>query len=122
MKQSRPIFLDLLSIRQPLPALISIAHRISGLLLFLSIPFFLKTWQASLANPESFRALLQDGLVLKFVLFFLCLAYAYHLIAGLRFLLLDLHWGVSLKSARFSSWVVLCSSLLFAVFLGVCLW
>ena len=117
MKQTRPVFLDLLRIRQPLPALISIAHRLSGILLFLSIPLVLNTWQASLASAESFRAL-QDSLGLKLVLFFLGMAYAYHFFAGLRFLLLDLHWGLSLESARFSSWAVLGSSLLCAVLLG----
>ena len=118
MKQTRPVYMDLLRIRQPLPALISIAHRISGILLFLAIPFLLDTWQASLASPESFR-ILQESPGLKLVLFFSFAAYAYHLIAGLRFLMLDLHWGLSLKSARLSSWIVLGSSLLCAGFLGV---
>jgi succinate dehydrogenase / fumarate reductase cytochrome b subunit len=121
MKQTRPVYLDLLRIRQPLPALISIAHRISGVLLFLAIPLVLNTWQASLENPGSFRSL-QESPSLKLVLFLLCAAYVYHLIAGLRFLLLDLHLGLSLRSARFSSWVVLGSSLLGAILLGTWLW
>jgi len=121
MKQTRPVYLDLRHIRQPLPALISIAHRISGVLLFLSVPVLLNLWQASLASPDSFRAM-QDSLGLKLVLFFFCAAYAYHLLAGLRFLLLDLHWGLSLKSARLSSWAVLGSFLLSAILLGIWLW
>jgi len=121
MKNPRPVYLDLLRIRQPLPALISIAHRISGVLLFLAIPLVLNTWQASLESPESFRAL-QDSPSLNLGLFFLCVAYAYHLLAGLRFLLLDLHWGLTLKSARFSSWLVLGSTALCTVLLGIWLW
>lgn len=118
MKQTRPIFLDLLRIRQPLPALISIVHRISGVLLFLAIPVLLSTWQHSLASPEMFLAL-QNSMSLKLLLFSLGVAYAYHLLAGLRYLLMDLHWGLSLKSARFSAWLVLGAFLLSTLFLGI---
>jgi succinate dehydrogenase / fumarate reductase cytochrome b subunit len=118
MKNPRPVFLDLLHIRQPLPALISIAHRLSGVLLFLAIPFVLNIWQASLASEASFRAL-QDSLGLKLALLFLGMAYAYHFFAGLRFLLLDLHWGLSLEAARLSSWAVLATSLACALLLGI---
>lgn len=121
MKQTRPVFLDLLRIRQPLPALISIAHRLSGVLLFLSIPLVLNTLQTSLSSAEGFRAL-QDSLGLKLMLFFLGMAYTYHFFAGLRFLLVDLHWGLSLQSARFSSWAVLGSTLLCTILLGIWLW
>lgn len=121
MKQTRPVYLDLPRIRQPLPALISIAHRASGVLLFLAIPFLLDAWQTSLASPDDFRAL-QESRGLRLALFFLCVGYAYHLLAGLRFLLLDLHLGLSLKAARRSSWAVLASFLLSAVLLGIWLW
>ena len=41
MKQKRPIYLDLLRIRQPVPAVVSFLHRVSGALLFLGIPLLL---------------------------------------------------------------------------------
>lgn len=121
MKQSRPVYLDLLRIRQPLPAIISLMHRISGVLLFLAIPLLLTALQESLASPARFNNLQQSS-GFKLALFFLCAAYAYHFFAGLRFFLLDLHWGVGLKSARLTSWAVLGASLLSLLLLGAWLW
>ena len=51
----RPVYLNLLAIRQPIPAIVSILHRISGALLFLvGIPVLLWGVQRSLASPETF--------------------------------------------------------------------
>lgn len=121
MKQTRPIFLDLRRIHQPLPAVISLLHRISGVLLFLSLPLLLLAWQSSLSSPQGFQAV-QEQAGLKIALFILLLLYAYHLFAGLRFLLLDLHWGTALKTARRSSWAVLGATLLSLLILGAWLW
>jgi len=121
MKQSRPVYLDLLRIRQPLPAMISLMHRISGVLLFLAIPLLLTALQESLASPARFN-ILQQSSEFKLALFFLCAAYAYHFFAGLRFLLLDLHWGTALKFARLTSWAVLGATLLSILLLGAWLW
>jgi len=111
MKQSRPIYLDLLHIRQPLPAIISLLHRLSGVLLFLLIPVLLTFLQSSLASAERFNALQHsDGV--KLALIVLLATYIYHFYGGLRFLLLDLHWGTSLKSARASAWMVVVAVLL----------
>ena len=63
----RPVYLNLLEIRQPLPAIVSILHRVSGALLFLvGIPVLLWGVHASLASPEAYdesqRELLQSTL------------------------------------------------------------
>lgn len=121
MKQTRPIYLDLRQIRQPLPAIISLLHRLSGVLLFLAIPLLLTLFQTSLASPETFSSL-QSSLGLKIALFILLTAYSYHFYAGLRFLLLDLHWGIRLESARLSAWLVSFAAILTTGLLGFWLW
>lgn len=121
MKSSRPIYLDLLRIRQPLPAIISFLHRISGVLLFLAIPLLLTILQSSLASAQAFAAL-QQSIGIKWGLFFVFVAYGYHGFSGLRFLMLDLHWGTALKSARISSWLVLGATFLSLLILGAWLW
>jgi succinate dehydrogenase / fumarate reductase cytochrome b subunit len=50
----RPVYLNLFAIRQPLPAIVSILHRISGALLFLiGIPLLLWVVQRALASPDA---------------------------------------------------------------------
>jgi hypothetical protein len=51
----RPVYLNLFAIRQPIPAIVSILHRVSGALLFLvGIPLGLWALQTSLLSPEGF--------------------------------------------------------------------
>ncbi|MCW5621521.1 MAG: succinate dehydrogenase, cytochrome b556 subunit [Burkholderiales bacterium] len=124
MIKTRPKYLDVSKIRLPLPALVSILHRISGFGLFLFLPFLLYLLHASLASPDSYvryRGVIEQPLV-KLILLGLLWAYLHHLLAGIRFLLLDVHCGVELQAARRSSRIVLAGSLLLTLILGVFLW
>lgn len=121
MKTDRPIYLDLHRIRQPLPAVVSLLHRLSGAFLFLLIPFLLSVFEASLSGQAGFASVL-GSLWVKVILFGVLAAFFYHLFAGLRFLLLDIGWGVALTSARRAAWLVIVASLLSSAVLGMWLW
>jgi succinate dehydrogenase / fumarate reductase cytochrome b subunit len=121
----RPVYLNLVRIRLPLPGIVSILHRLSGAALYLiGLPLLLVGVQSSLASPEafdSFRAALSNPLA-KIVLIGLIWAYLHHFCAGIRFLLLDVHQGIELGPARISSVVVLVISLALTLIVGVRLW
>ena len=120
----RPKFLDLARIRQPVPAIVSILHRISGAALFLFTWALLYLLQESLSSPESyvhFRAI-TDHWFAKLFLIGMLWAFLHHFFAGLRFLLLDVDIGTELRTTRAMSWGVLGTSLALTVVLGVCLW
>jgi len=121
---NRPIYLNLLRIRLPLPGLISIMHRVSGAALFLALPILLWWWQRSLASAASFDALQAtfSNASFKLVAIGLIWGYLHHLCAGVRHLLLDLDIGSELRTTRAMSWGVLTTSLVLTVVLGVCLW
>ena len=125
MQKQRPVFLNLLLIKLPLSGVVSIMHRISGLLLFMLIPGSLLLLQRSLSSPESFQSVLftdSTGMVVKFLVIFSLAGLALHFFAGIRCLLIDLHWGVSLPQARTSAKLVLGLSLLSLIATGVWLW
>lgn len=120
IKKKRPKNLDLPTIRLPLPGVLSILHRISGAVLFLLLPVLLWLFQQSLASPESYaaaKAVVASPLV-KLILLGLIWLYMHHFCAGIRYLLLDLHKGVDLQSARFSSKVVFAVSIALTVIIG----
>ncbi len=124
MSKSRPKYLDLIEIKLPVPGLVSILHRISGLGLFLFLPFLLWLFQSSLTSPDSYvryRAVFANPLV-KLILIGLLWAFIHHLLAGLRFLALDLHYGTDLPAARASSRLVLIAAVVLTAILGVWLW
>jgi len=123
--KKRPKHLDLTKIKLPLPALVSILHRISGALLFLiAIPLLLAALHDSLASQEGYhwwRDYLAHPLM-KLILIGLLWAYVHHFFAGLRFLALDLHWGIALHHARATSKAVLIVSIALTLILGTWLW
>jgi len=120
----RPKHLDLVKIRLPMPAFVSILHRLSGVLLFLFVPFILYLLERSLASDQSYGNLVSVVAhpLAKLLLLGLLWAFLHHLFAGIRYLLLDLHIGTDLAAARAGSGVVLVVSLLLTLLLGVKLW
>lgn len=115
---ARPKFLNLFKIRMPVTALVSIFHRISGFLLFALLPLFIYWFGLSLRDTDGFRLVtsLTDSLVFKLLIWFIAVNVLYHLLAGIRFLFMDIDIGHALKAARFSAWLVLLVSvLLFAL-------
>jgi succinate dehydrogenase / fumarate reductase cytochrome b subunit len=120
----RPKFLDLTSIRLPVPGWVSILHRISGFGLFLFLPLLLWLLDNSLHSRSSFtrfQELISTPLV-KLILLGLLWAFLHHLFAGLRHIAMDLDWGVNLQSGRASAKLVLIASLALTVVLGAMLW
>ena len=120
MNKKRPKHLALHKIKLPLPGLVSILHRASGIMLFISLPLLLWMLQASLRSIETYTQLivfLQHPLS-KLVQLGLLWAFFHHFCAGIRFLALDLHIGSSLAQARASSKWVMGISLLLTVLTG----
>jgi len=121
----RPKHLDLAKIRLPLPGFVSILHRVSGAGLFVfGLPLLLWIFGASLGTAEQVdqcRAVLANPLIKLFLLGLLW-AYLHHFCAGIRFLFLDMHKGIELKTARITAGVVLAVSLGLTFAIGVFIW
>jgi len=118
MHSQRPVYLNLLKIRQPLPAVVSIFHRLSGALLFLAIPVVLYLFEGSLASKQSFVALTENTWA-RVGLFIALALYAYHFLAGVRFLLFDLHRPGLYRHMKWSASAVLAAAGLAIILLGV---
>ena len=106
----RPKYYDLSLAHLPPPGLVSILHRISGLVLFFPIvPAVLFVLDEALSSPvgyEDARQFFSRPLV-KLLMIGVIWAYAHHFWAGLRFLLLDLHWQIAKAPARKAALTVL---------------
>lgn len=123
MNQTRPKNLNLFTIRFPLPAIVSILHRISGFVLFLLIPALLWLLAFSLSN-DGF-ATLQEWLAnpaLKLLVWLTLAAYLFHLIAGIRHLLSDLHLGDTLPAGRITAQLTFVAFFILIILTGIWLW
>jgi succinate dehydrogenase / fumarate reductase cytochrome b subunit len=99
---------QILGYRLPAAGMVSILHRVSGALMFLLLAAVIWLLQLSLASETSFLRLKDVASQWWAKLLFLALAWAlvHHLVAGIRFLLLDLHLGVEKPAAAKSALVV----------------
>jgi succinate dehydrogenase / fumarate reductase cytochrome b subunit len=124
VNNQRPKNLNLLTIQFPIPAIVSILHRISGFILFLLIPFLLWALQLSLTSEQGFDDIHQEttSLCAKVIIWLALSAFIYHFIAGIRHLLMDIHIGESLRSGRVGSILTLIISALLIIITGIWLW
>ncbi|MDO8301261.1 succinate dehydrogenase, cytochrome b556 subunit [Lacisediminimonas sp.] len=100
--------------RMPLSAMVSILHRISGLLIFLLLPFVLYLLEKSLTSEISFdhfKGVLSHWFA-RLVVLALAWAYLHHFCAGIRHLFQDAHVGLTKEATRKTAVVTLVISLL----------
>jgi succinate dehydrogenase / fumarate reductase cytochrome b subunit len=103
---TRPVFLNLAAIQLPVGALTSIAHRISGVVLGVSVPFWLYAWDLSTRDAEGFQSAgaLMGAPAARVALVLFVWALAHHVLAGIRHLLSDVNVGSTLRTARKSAY------------------
>ncbi len=124
MAANRPKYLNLFKIHLPVTGMVSLAHRASGVVLFVSIPFCVWLLEQSLASEQSYSHvinLLQQP-VFKLLTVVVLWSLAHHFFAGIRFLLIDVDIGVEKQASRAGAWLVLGAELLvMAALLGAML-
>lgn len=124
MQKERPKFLDVSSIHFPIPAIVSILHRISGIGMFICLPLVLWLFSGTLSHESAFNTYqkwVHNPLVI-IVLIGLLWAYLHHSLAGIRFLHLDMHTGLDLPTARLTAKIVAVAAVVLTVVIaGVCL-
>lgn len=124
MKTERPVYLSLTQFKWPLAAIASITHRVTGVALFGGVAYLLWLLGMALQSPAGFEqatAILSEPLA-KIVMLLVLAALAYHLFAGVKHLVMDMHYWDSLHAAQVSSTTVFVLTGLATVLAGVWLW
>ena len=125
VSRQRPKYYDLNLLNLPWPGLVSIFHRITGVVMFLFlIPAVLFVLQCTLESETGFskwKSIFSEPIV-KLILLGFVWAYLHHLFAGIRYLLLDIHVGTALEPARTTAKTVLVLGIVATVLIGVRIW
>jgi succinate dehydrogenase / fumarate reductase cytochrome b subunit len=123
-KRRRPLWFNLSPLNLPVPGLLSIFHRISGIVLFLGLIGFLYLLDLSLASESGYAKAAEylGRLWVKLLVIASIWALLHHMCAGVRHLFLDIDVGTSLQAARRSAFVVFAVSLAMTVSIAVRIW
>jgi len=124
VKDKRPVNLDIGSIQLPLAALASITHRVSGVIVFAGIALLLWLLDTSLASEQGFNALFGPGMSMlaKLLVWGVLSALAYHMVAGVKHLLMDFGIGESREAGPLGAKIVIVVSVVLIALLGVWVW
>ena len=122
----RPVYIDLRKINLPVSALISITHRLSGMyVFFITLPLMLVLIYFSTESEDSFNDLslfLKDyEFILGLIVLSFCILW-YHILSGVRHLIMDAHIGESLIASKYSAiftislWIITTSFVFWRIF------
>ncbi|MBM7036530.1 succinate dehydrogenase [Vibrio sp. qd031] len=123
-RKKRPVNLDLQTIKFPITAIASILHRISGVITFVAVGILLWLLNLSLSSPIGFNdaANIVDGFFVKLILWGILTALAYHIVGGIRHLIMDLGYFEELDTATLSSKVAFGITAFLSLLAGVMVW
>lgn len=124
LSSERPVNLDLTTFRFPITAIASILHRVAGVILFFGSFILMALLGMSLENEAGFTdtlALLENGFV-SFIVWGVLAALAYHFVAGVKHLFMDMGYGETLESGRLFAKVSIAVASLLIVSAAVWVW
>ena len=124
MNDKRPVNLDLSTIRLPLPANVSILHRVSGVFLFAAVAVLLCLLDSTLASEESFNQVKawMNTPILKLVVWAVLAGLAYHTVAGIKHLVMDMGVGETLEGGMLGAKITLVFAAILIILAGVWVW
>jgi succinate dehydrogenase / fumarate reductase cytochrome b subunit len=118
---------DAMQYRLPLAGVVSILHRVSGVLMFLLLPFIVWLFDVSLSSEASYESFTSafgagigwvPGWFVKLVCLALIWAFLHHFVAGVRHLWMDMTHSVTKEQGRSTAVITLVSSVALTVLLG----
>jgi len=125
VNKKRPVNLDLASMSMPVTAIVSILHRITGVILFVGLAFLFYAFDLSLDSQAGFDQVvstLQTNFLVKFIIWGVVSALMYHFVAGVKHLFMDMGYFEELQSGRIAAIANLIVAAILIVLVGVWIW
>jgi len=124
VKDNRPVNLDFTTFKLPLPAITSILHRVSGGVLFVGVAILLYLLDTSLESAEGFATVSEwlGNPLVKLITWAVVAALIYHLLAGIKHLVMDLGIGETLDGAVLGARIVIALAAIGIILAGVWIW
>lgn len=120
----RPVNLDLTKFRFPPMAILSVSHRISGVLLFLFTPLAIYMMHEAATSQQTFNTLIHvmQNFWMRLAVWIGISVTLFHLMSGIRHMVMDLGFWESLHAGRISAYTVFALGFIVTVLVGVWVW
>ncbi|PCJ26030.1 MAG: succinate dehydrogenase, cytochrome b556 subunit [SAR86 cluster bacterium] len=124
MNDKRPTNLELTTFKYPLPAITSLLHRISGVFIFAGVALMLYLLDLSLQSESGFGLVVEllDNLFVKLLAWAVLAGLLFHLIAGIKHLLMDMGIGETLKGGVIGASITIALSAIAMIIAGIWIW
>jgi succinate dehydrogenase / fumarate reductase cytochrome b subunit len=124
VKDTRPVNLDIGTMKLPITAYASILHRISGVFLFIVIGLMIYALDLSLSSQADFDSLagMLSSPVAKLVLWAVLAGLIYHSVAGVKHLVMDMGYGETYEGGVLGSRITFAVSAVLIALAGVWVW
>lgn len=122
--KSKPVFLNLFLIKFPINAIISIIHRVTGIALFFTIPILMYILQLSLESEDKFNEIKYIITNTSFKIIFITITCTgvYHLIAGIRHIMMDHGFFKQQNEVEISSYIFIAIITITFIIIGFYIW
>ncbi len=124
MKKQRPVNLQLNTISFPPSAIVSILHRVTGVAMFFALIFVIWAWAVSVSDLNGFNQVqeMMSGIIGKIIAIGTVSALTYHILGGIRHVIMDMgHWE-ELESGNASAKAIIALWIVLTILVGVVLW
>ena len=123
MKKQRPVNLQLNTISFPPAAIVSILHRVTGVAMFFAMIFVIWAWAVSVHSIDGFEQVkdVMDGAIGKFIAIGTISALIYHILGGIRHVIMDMGYLEELESGNTSAKIIIGLWILLTIVVGVVL-
>ncbi|BFM48300.1 succinate dehydrogenase, cytochrome b556 subunit [Marinomonas sp. THO17] len=125
MSKTRPVNLDIKTIRLPITAIASILHRISAVIIWVGLGMALAAGYFSLQSNDNFDAVfgfITENFIGQFIVWGLLTAFGYYIVATLKHIIQDFGHFEELESGLMIARVAIGLGILLSIFSGVWVW
>lgn len=125
MNRNRPKNLDLSTIKLPVMGLASILHRISAMVIWVGLFYFLPNLYVSLSSPEGFsnvQSMLAGNVIAQFFAWGFLTALGYYVMGGIKHLIQEMGHFETLEGGRLISQVALGLGIALSALSGLWVW
>ncbi|UAJ65624.1 succinate dehydrogenase, cytochrome b556 subunit [Candidatus Schneideria nysicola] len=124
-EKNRPINLNLWTMHFPITAIVSILHRISGIIMCFFLGILIYILYLSLSSYDGFLYItnILNYFTCKIIIWLIASIYLYHIIGGIRHILIDIGWlDDTFLSGKRTAYLLLLLSLILSIGIGIFLW